>query len=57
MYFWSRRPIIHINQEELGREIGVSRRSIIDWQNFLRDIAGEFCNTDNRMIGGEGVEI
>ena len=57
MYFWSRRPVIHINQTELEREIGVSVRSLIDWQNFLRDIAGEFCNQNDRMIGGEGVEV
>jgi len=56
MYFWSRRPVIHINQTELERETGVSVPSLIDWQNFLRDIAGEFCNQNDRMIGGEGVE-
>nr|CAD2177332.1 unnamed protein product [Meloidogyne enterolobii] len=57
MYFWSRGPVVNINQTELEREIGVSVSSIVDWQNFLRDIAGEFCNQNDRMIGGEGVEV
>lgn len=35
----------------------MSVQSLIDWHNFLREIAGEFCNQNNRMIGGEGVEI
>ena len=35
----------------------MSVQSLIDWQNFLREIADEFCNQNNRMIGGEGVEI
>ena len=35
----------------------MSVQSLIDWQNFLREIADEFCNQSNRMIGGEGVEI
>ena len=48
---------MHINKIELEREIGVSTKSIIDWHNFLRDVAVEFCNQNNRMIGGNGIEI
>ena len=44
-------------RKEKEREIGVSTKSIIDWHNFLRDVAAEFCNQNNRMIGGNGIEI
>ena len=50
VYWWSRQ----VKQTDASVESGVSVHSIIDWQNFIRDICCQYLLDHPVQMGGPG---
>ena len=55
MHFWA----MDVSLAIVNHELGISKRTIVDWLNFFREICSQYVAQQNTPIGGPGkmVEI
>ena len=53
MHFWAMDESIAI----VNHELGISKRTIVDWLNFFREICSQYVAQQNTPIGGPGKTV
>ena len=46
-----------IDQKEIIRELNISTKTAVDWDNFCRKICDKIMNKRSEPIGGSGIRV
>ena len=53
MHFWA----MDVSLAIVNHELGISKRTIVDWLNFFREICSQYVAQQNTPIGGPGKTV